>query len=297
MVWRLLLTTALLAVPAAAREGDEFIPMTAEEVVRLHVSGESAEAIVAEIERRRPDFDLSPEMLVELRRTGLPASVMDAMIERQKDLDPAELPERESPRTVPLTIRFDPTTISVRGRINPQMAAELELGTAPEDRYFAGLAIYLVCLTADHVPDQWRSHTPLSDDELMPIQRHRLLALLATPARAEGENTGGRARLRVPATIEVAIEPGVEHDLMLGLALHIGGQYYRWRHDRWDDVVVEEQGLELPAIVKGRGFGGPNRLKLRFDRPRRHDDETPSPLHSSRNETSLLTPGSSIVTP
>ncbi len=49
MVWRLLLTTALLAVPTAAGEGDDFIPLTAVFFVRLHVSGESSVGIVAEI--------------------------------------------------------------------------------------------------------------------------------------------------------------------------------------------------------------------------------------------------------
>ena len=44
------------------------------------------------------------------------------------------------------------------------------------------------------------------------------------------------------------------HDLTLGLAVQVGGRYYNWKHDAWDNLVLNDEGLELAATVKGRGL-------------------------------------------
>ena len=68
---RLLAATALLLVwlgPGVATDPEP--AMTDEEVVRRLVAGESVETLVSDIERRETQFDLSSEMLEELRRAG-----------------------------------------------------------------------------------------------------------------------------------------------------------------------------------------------------------------------------------
>jgi hypothetical protein len=266
-----LVACGLLAVVAA---GDE--PMTEEDVVRMFVAGHAAEEIEREIERREPGFDLSPEMLDELRNVELPERLIRAMI-RARDAqepppEPARTPAVPAPPEPTLRIRLNPgregstPTVSVRARVDPQFAAEWELGNAPEDRAFADVALFLLCSTADHVPDQWRLRSPLGRDfEAAP--RHKMLEFVGG-ASGEAYNEGGRRiKLKLPDLLEIPLEPGVPHDLMLGLALQIAGRYRVAVADTWPAVVIGDDGLDLTARVKGRSL---RTLKVRF---RRDDDD------------------------
>ncbi len=177
----LLLATA--SSPATAQ------PLTDEDVVRLFVAGSPTEAIIDEIERREPQFDLSPEMLVELRRTGLPEEVIRTMVRRQDALRQPAPPVAEEPAGAthpmlhillnPGRSADEPTWLTIRTRVDPQLASEWELGNAPEDRLFAGMALYLACRTPDHVPDHWRSKSPLGRD-FFRTPRHRILTFEAS---------------------------------------------------------------------------------------------------------------------
>ena len=245
--------------------------MAEEEVVRRYVAGESVETIVADIERRDPQFDLSPEMLEELRHAGLHEALIDAMRQRLAEQE-REVAEAQvappAPRLIVTLSRKNGGTskVSIGKHVDPQLAAEWKLGNAPEDRVFADLALYLACRTPDHVPDYWRTKSPLGRD-FFSMPRHRILAFVAGSSNAGEQGGGSRVRLELPPAIEVELEPGVAHDLTLGLAVQVGGRYYSWKHDTSDNLILNDGGLELAATVKGSGL---KHLKVEFQR---EDDE------------------------
>ena len=258
----LLVVVALLLVslgPALAEDPEP--PMTEEEVVRRYVSGERVENIVRDIEGRDPQFDLSEEMLEELRHAGVPAALIEAMLERQAELQPEETvpPEEQAAPAVPqLTVTLSQkdggaSKISIAKQVDPRLAEQWKLGNDPEDREFADLALYLACRTADHVPDHWRTKSPLGRD-FFSMPRHRMLVFVSGSSNTEDKTGGSKVRLELPPTIEVDLQPDIVHDLTLGLAVQAGGRYYNWRHDAWDDLVLGEDGLELLATIKGRGL-------------------------------------------
>lgn len=281
MILRVLQTASLaIAATLLAFAGPAGGPMTEEDVVRMYVAGRSADEIVREIERREPGYELSPEMLDELRNVKLPERVIEAMLRRQADAEQTEAP-MEQPEVLDAVSRsslrlhlnpthdWGPVTVGVRARIDPQVAAEWELGNAPEDRAFADIALFLVCHTADHVPDQWRLKSPLGRD-FRSMMRHKLLEFVAGARGEDVEGGGRRVKLELPPELEIALEPGVVHDLALGLALQVGGRYYAVASDTWPGVVIGEDGLDLSARVTGRSL---RTLKVRFKRD--DDDELP----------------------
>jgi hypothetical protein len=252
-----LLATLALCGPALGGE-----PMGEEEVVRMFVAGRSNSEIKAEIERRDAGFDLSPEMLEELRRVRLPEELIQAMVDRQEETTPAEAPVREETAVEPapsLRLRFDLDgdgdggQVSLATHIDPQFAAEWELGNAPEDRVFADLALFVACYTAEHVPDQWRIKSPLGRD-FETIRRHKILEFISADVRETAGPIPKRIKLPVPAEIDLALAPGEFHEIVFGLAVHVGGRYRVATLDRWDDVIVEQETVELPARAQGRSF-------------------------------------------
>ena len=64
----MILAGFLLAVAMAAAD----TPMTEDEVVRRLSAGESVDAVLADVQRRPPAFDVSEDMLAELRAAGVP---------------------------------------------------------------------------------------------------------------------------------------------------------------------------------------------------------------------------------
>ena len=121
------------------------------------------------------------------------------------------------------------------------------------------LAILLACRTADHVPDHWRSKSPVGRDFLS-MPRHRLLAFVAGAGPGEADESDEEQQileLRVPETIEVDLEPGVAHDLTLGVAVEIEGRYYLAVADEWDGLILDGK-RDLAAEV----VGGPRRQRI-----------------------------------
>jgi hypothetical protein len=272
------LIATLLAATGLASD-----PMTEEDVVRMYVAGRSADEIVREIERREPGYELSPEMLDELRNVELPEVVIEAMTRRQAEAEQAEAVTEQSPVPDPaprpsLRIHLNPAragspvTVGVRARIDPQVAAEWELGNAPEDREFADVALFLLCHTADHVPDQWRLKSPLGRD-FRSVMRHKLLEFVSGAGGEDAADGGRRVKLEVPAELEVALEPGVAHDLALGLALRVSGRYYVVATDTWPGIVINADGLDVSARVTGRSLRTFKVRFLREDDDEREDDE------------------------
>lgn len=267
----------VLALLGWAVCGEE--PMTEEDVVRLFVAGRATAEIEAEIARREPDFDLSPEMLEELRRVPIPEELIAAMQRRRAAVEPEPvadpLDEASEPEPLPtLRLRFDLDgdgrggQVSLATHVDPQFAAEWELGNAPEDRAFSDLALFVACTTPEHVPDQWRIKSPLGRD-FETMRRHRMLVFLSGRRGEAAGPTPKRIKLEVPAELDVALDEGEYHDVVFGLAAHIGGRYRVVTLDSWPDVIVDGNLVELPARAKGRSF---RTYEVGFVRP--DDDET-----------------------
>jgi hypothetical protein len=268
------LAVALLSVVIGAEA-----PMRTEDVVRMLVSGATTEETVEAIRARDVDFDLSEEMLDELRAAGVPDAVIEAMRERQVELHPAPASETleaepESDRTELPAVVFelvpvgdggdeDGETLHFPGSLPPAIVAALEVGDGSEPAEVESVAVFVACRTAYHVPDYWRSKSPLGRDFLS-MPRHRMLVFLRGSERVpRGEVTGRIAtvtdaaeflRLELPSTVESPLALDEPHDLMVGLAVEVGGRFVRLLSDERDGLTVSpDTAIEL---VVGNGDAG-----------------------------------------
>lgn len=269
-------------------------PLTDEDIVRLFVSGSGTQELCALIRASAVEFDLSPEMLEELRFAGLPDEVIRAMVERQAQQDETESPERaaeaDDAGTVQPRLRVvinpkkertgEPQALRMLDAIEPRVVEAWQLG--PQVRQFTGLALFLTCRTADHVPDHWRSRSPLGRD-FRSARRHRVLLFLPEASRVPagkfreqmsklallpGERESlpdlGVLELEIPLSMEVELAPGTVHDLTLGIAVQAGGRYYVAVSDDLDAVVVAETGAEIEAEVTPGSGMRPSSPRVRF---------------------------------
>ncbi|MCP3980988.1 MAG: hypothetical protein GY716_16960 [bacterium] len=279
-VWAVVVLLLSCAVSAAET-------LRTEDIVRLFVSGASPKALIERIEQATVEFDTDEEMLDELRLAGIPDEVIRAMVARQAKLDSENAPadpaaEDAEPDGPLLRVRLNPDWEPKEDRTRPRIRVLNEIDTplieqlglrASEDAMFTGLALYLACTTADHVPDHWRGKSPLGRD-FNSMPRHRMLVFLAdfdeVPVgktkdflRKLGHVGGARdglapwqiLQLELPERIETPIEVGVTHDLVLGVALEAGGRYYHVAGATWDGIVPADPPSELAArVVSGRNL-------------------------------------------
>lgn len=266
-------------------------PLRNEDVVRMIVAGKPVSEIVGTIKGATTEFDLSDEMVQELRLAGVPDSVVGAMRERQAEIERAEAasapPRAASPAAsgVPLEIDLRPAgarggdaegpVVVVPERLDDATARALQLGPTPEDRTVTDVAVFLACRTADHVPDQWRSKSPLGRD-FVSVARHQMLDFRSGAtrvakkeardrhARGEGPSEGGSLRLEVPASLRADVEPGVAHDLTLGVAIQVGDRFLQIAQALKDNVLPGAEGVRLDAEIHGRAGAGPPALVVRF---------------------------------
>jgi hypothetical protein len=287
----------LLAAAPGADSGDTAEqPLTDEDVVRMVVMGTPAADIVDRIRDSEVAFDLSDEMVGELRAAGIPNEIIQAMKERQRELDAERAPsdaepaEAAAPEPPMLRIRLNPgwkpdedqprPRIRLLDTIDPATYENLRLrGTAPQ---FTNVALVLLCRTQDHVPDHWRSKSPLGRDFVF-TPRHKLLAFLPGVERKElgklqqlaselSVVPGQRGSLPVPGvltyeipeSIEVPLEPGVIHDLTLGLAVQAEDRYFLVAADDRDETTLPEEGLDVEAEVSGGQDKAIESLAARF---------------------------------
>src|SRR5882762_4893782 len=88
---RLVLVVLILA-PRAQLVIEEEAGLTNEDVVRMVAEGTAEEEILRVIGSSRVRFDLEPDILLELRRAGVPDRVLRAMQERQAASGPVPVP-------------------------------------------------------------------------------------------------------------------------------------------------------------------------------------------------------------
>lgn len=222
MIRALALAVLLLAESAPAS------PLTNEDVVRLVAGGTPQAEILRTIEARPAAFDVSDDMVAELRLAGVPDAVLAAMKAKTVATSPAPAPERPRRGVVRLEVALSgPGTLAVPKRASEALAEQLRLPNEDAAREVQDLAIFLACVTPEHVPDLWRGKTPLGRD-LEGTPRHEMLRFVAGDTA-----TGAKPTLAVPATLDAEIDDIEAHDLVLGVAARIG--------DRWRLLAFEKR--------------------------------------------------------
>lgn len=76
-----------MALGAAAQENQRATPLTNAAIVKLTRAGFKEKTIISIISSRLPHFDLSPDRMIELKRSGVTEKVIVAMLARQEGVD------------------------------------------------------------------------------------------------------------------------------------------------------------------------------------------------------------------
>jgi hypothetical protein len=263
----LLLLTSVCAVPCA--DEDPGKPLGVEDVVRLYVSGVSAESLIEQIRQTQVDFDLSDEMQNELKLAGIPQSLIDAMIERHRQLHPPAIEEMIEPEKEPaaeLIVQFQllpagADTLSLHDTV-PAEALQ-QLGVKDGQARITGVAIYVACLSAKHVPDHWRSHSPLGRD-FTSMPRHRMLAWV-TDANVDEAVKPRVLHLSIPDQVELELEMDETHDITAGLAIEIGGRFYRVESAELENLVPHSREAPLRVDVTAAANLSPGAVEISIE--------------------------------
>jgi len=255
--WFVPLAVALGTALSAAAEP----PMRNEDVVRLLVAGATPAAVIERIRAREVEFDLADEMLEELRIAGVPNEVVAAMRERQAATHPAApaagaapsddattAPGAADPEVDATAGRVVRVSVAFRGQegadtiaprlpaaVADDLARQLEIGPEPEARRVGAAAWVIACVEPTHVPDRWRSQSPLGRDFLF-APRHRILAFVESVSdptdagSAPPETFGPRDRVAVDLSGRFeATASGTGHRFVVGVAVMVGERWYLLR--------------------------------------------------------------------
>jgi hypothetical protein len=235
----LLLALALVDAPAPPAPA-----LTNEDVVKMVAAGTSERTIVETIETRSEAFDLSEEMVDELRLAGVSETILTAMRHRHAETSPPPAPspppDRPKRGHVPLVVTLNAGAARGRTLHAPAWADEdakrrLQLPKENDQRTVRDLAVFLACTSAEHIPDLWRSKSPLGRD-MVAVPRHEMLAFVV------GDTPSGKEpRLTLPERLEANVDGAETHDLLLGVAALIG--------DRW--LMVSAARLAKVDVVAG----------------------------------------------
>lgn len=255
---------AAAALALGAARGVAAAPATAmtnEEVVRKVSAGVPSAEIVREIEARPAAFDLSPEMVEELKLAGVPAVVLDAMRARQPAPAPT-VPDRPARGHVRVTIALvAPEKLALPSKVPDALAERLRLPADPEARTVRDVAVFVACLTPEHVPDAWRGKTPLGRD-LVATPRHEMLAFVAGDT-AEG----AKPSLTVPKSIDAEVDDVETHDLVLGVAARIGDRWYTLATSERGDAPGGAAATKLAGRIEAEGGAFRYRVALAVAKP------------------------------
>jgi hypothetical protein len=242
----LLAAVALVTLLARADSGDGAAippasPLTNEDIVRMVASGTPERDILEAIRTRSAAFDVADDMVSELKLAGVSGSIVAAMAQKAAEgapaAAPAEPPARGRGRLVVILNpgAVGPRTLKLPAWADEEVKLRLKLPKENEQRQVKDLAVFLACSSPEHVPDLWRSKTPLGRD-MVSVPRHEMLAFIAgdTPA-------GKPPRLTLPGRIDADVDDTEPHDLILGVAARIG--------DRWVPLAF----AKLPKATIGEG--------------------------------------------
>ena len=240
----LLLGLLALTVPTFVAASKPKGPLTNEDVVRMVMTGTSEKNILDAIESRPADFDVSTDMVEELRRAGVNETIIVAMRRRQAAMpqpEPSPTPPPETGRSGTLRVEFD----TGDDKASPAERSAIALKSLPKGMSRRGgmevglmtdMALVVLCTSADHVPDHWDTRSPIQG-----APRHELL--LFRPGGATEKLKGHEVLyLDHEASYEVPVPEG-DHNIVVGAAGKQAGSG-TWR-------LLESDGARV-AIVPGR---------------------------------------------
>lgn len=269
-VW--LMAAAMVAGPLPPRAEDDAgsasaTPLTNEDVVRMVASGAPESAILEAIRTRPATFDLADDMVDELKLAGVSATIVEAMRRRHEESSPpAPLAERPRAGRVKLVVTLNAgaggrRTLRVPSWADEDLKEALKLPKESEQREVKDLAIFLACGASEHVPDLWRSKSPLGRD-MVAVARHEMLAFVA------GDTPAGKApRLEVPASIEAEVDDTEPHDLMLGVAARIGDHWIQLAVARLAGIKIGAATRPLEGRIAPAGHAFAFKVELKAPRP------------------------------
>ena len=79
---------ALILSPSALAQATHPKALNNQEVVKLVKAGFKEHSVIAIINTRLPNFDLSPDRMIELKRNGVSEKIIMAMLSRQEGMEP-----------------------------------------------------------------------------------------------------------------------------------------------------------------------------------------------------------------
>lgn len=248
-----------LASPAPAAPADGEPALTNVDVVRMVMSDVPVEEILDRIRSSPAEFDIEPDMLVELERAGVPPRVIDAMVAKAREQGKGEpAPPASGPvpqGTLEIIFEKDPqkdapgNSVVTPARTVPFEREEGKVllpGEGPPEP--VRLAFVLTCAEATHVPDHWRGKSPIGSR----VGRHRLIFFEEATREIEGDS--GLVYLEHPDSWSVPMDAG-HHQGHLGVAVAVGE-----RDDYLELFVVPYEDLEIAD-------GKTTRLTLRMSSP------------------------------
>ncbi len=296
-----------IAAARAAKERatDPLVPLEDQDVVQMIVSGIAPAEIIERLRAARVSFDLSEEMIRELLLAGVTPSVLAAMRERQAQMAPPGPPtpsDDPAARGVPLAVTLSgsdgksPAFLYLPGRAGDALARSLGLSSRETDeRAIVDVAVFLACLTPEHVPDQWRSHSPLGRD-FVSMPRHEMLAFSSGARRVVSGDVPGAVRSRVPEPrdgdrtwlrleippeLTARLAPGEPHRILLGVAVLVGDRYLMIASAVRAEVLPSEPGARMRAhVVQDKAAEAP--VAVRFEDA---EEEGVSPASRTRAGT------------
>ena len=228
---------------AAARPAGP-APLTNEDVVRMVMTGTPEKQIVAAIDSRPVDFDLSIEIRQELRQAGVNDRILEAMRRRQAAMpraEPSATPAPAAARTGTIRLEFDSSGAGGTPWERSAIALEkLPPGVSRHGGVEVGemndMALAVLCTTADHVPDHWDTRSPLQG-----APRHELL--LFRPGSAADRVKGHEILyLDHQAAYEVQIPEGTHAILVAAAGKQTGSGTWR---------LLESDGARV-TVLPGR---------------------------------------------
>jgi hypothetical protein len=229
---------SLAAVPAPAK------PLTNEDVVRMGMTGTTEKAVLAAIESRPVDFELSPHMVAELRQAGVGETIILAMQRRQaampKGTPPPVPPAPDEPMgTLRVEFAMDDSDKA------PAKHSAIALKSLPKGMERRGgievglmtdMALAILCITSDHVPDHWDTRTRLTG-----APRHELLGFW--PASATTKVKGHEILyLAHRPSYEIRLPEGPHNIVVAAAGLQTGPGTWR---------ILESDGARV-TLLPGR---------------------------------------------
>ncbi|MBI3448420.1 MAG: hypothetical protein HY049_05820 [Acidobacteria bacterium] len=269
--WAALLLVALPWGLAGAIAAEAPAPLNDEDVVRMLASGMSEARILERVREAPGQYDLSPEMLAELKQAGLSDAILDAM--RRKPARPAAVPPAA---TTPAAMGFieiffddDPKRSAAE---NSVVAPAVAHGDAQRSETPVELAFAVTCSQPAHVPDQWHTLSPFGASP----GRHEVLFFEASTAQVAERHKGGPL-VYLPHPPRWRFPAGAGHHRgLLIVAARLAGdpKYTLMAAESYDDLDVKEgQVTRLD-------------LRIRSERPRGGGDSA-HPVTSNPGLTNI----------